>query len=471
MSINQSSRLALRLFQALCLLSCFAGGAVLAGQDPEPEKQVPRSLSLEDAEKLLLQRNLALAVSRYQVEAGRAARFVAGFKPNPQLTLGTEQVPVHSPLPGSFPRFFDTNPDAGANPVYTFRVDKIIERGKKRELRVEQADFQVKVAEAQLLDSIRNQLFQLRQAFTTAMLARDNLKLAETVQAQYARTEELTKTRVDSGELAPVELYRVRAGRLQYQQAALQQRMTYEQATRDILNLMAVTPEERRGLTAAAGQGNPTSATSGTLLPGAIQGAPLEVTGEFYREPVSQELGALQRLALTERPDVLAARNGLELAGRSSLLARAQRARDLDVATEYQRVGQDDTLGIVLQIPLFVYNNQRAAIQQAEAQRRAAETQLRQLELQALTDVEKAFLAHQSSRRMLDLYNSENLAEVGRLRDIAAASFKEGAVSLFELLDSQRTYNQSITAYNQARADYQMSLWQLEQAVGRPLRP
>jgi len=43
-------------------------------------------------------------------------------------------------------------------------------------------------------------------------------------------------------------------------------------------------------------------------------------------------------------------------------------------------------------------------------------------------------------------------------------------VSLFELLDAQRTYNQALTAYNQARSDYQMSLWQLEQAVGRPLR-
>ena len=38
-------------------------------------------------------------------------------------------------------------------------------------------------------------------------------------------------------------------------------------------------------------------------------------------------------------------------------------------------------------------------------------------------------------------------------------------MNLFELLDAQRTYNQVLTAYSQARADYPISLWQLEQAI------
>ena len=87
-----------------------------------------------------------------------------------------------------------------------------------------------------------------------------------------------------------------------------------------------------------------------------------------------------------------------------------------------------------------------------------------------MTDVEKAYQAYQSARRVLELYNSQNLTQVERLRNISTYSYKEGAVSLFELLDAQRTYNQALAAYNQARSDYQMSLWQLEQATGRPLR-
>ena len=167
---------------------------------------------------------------------------------------------------------------------------------------------------------------------------------------------------------------------------------------------------------------------------------------------------------------MIAARNTLEAAGRGSLLAQAQRARDVDIAYEYQRVGDDHSAGVVVQIPLLVYNNYQAAITQANAQRRAAESLLRQAELQAVTDVEKAYQAYQSARRVLELYNSQNLTQVERLRNISTYSYKEGAVSLFELLDAQRTCNQALAAYNQARSDYQMSLWQLEQATGRPLR-
>jgi len=38
------------------------------------------------------------------------------------------------------------------------------------------------------------------------------------------------------------------------------------------------------------------------------------------------------------------------------------------------------------------------------------------------------------------------------------------------LLDAERTVRQAASSYNQARANYQSSLWQLEQAVGRDLQ-
>src|SRR5262245_8923073 len=83
---------------------------------------IPRQLTLTQAETLLVQRNFAVLSARYQVEASRAARLIASYKPNPGVTLGMEQIPIYSPIKGSYPRFWTTNPDAGANPVYTFRL-------------------------------------------------------------------------------------------------------------------------------------------------------------------------------------------------------------------------------------------------------------------------------------------------------------------------------------------------------------
>ena len=103
-----------------------------------------------------------------------------------------------------------------------------------------------------------------------------------------------------------------------------------------------------------------------------------------------------------------------------------------------------------MQVPLFVSNDQRALFIQAEAQTKSAEAQLRQAELQATTDVEKAYQAYLSSRRILDLYSSDNLSQVDRLRTVANVSYREGASSLFELLDAKRAYSAAMTAYYQA---------------------
>jgi outer membrane protein, heavy metal efflux system len=425
---------------------------------------IPRRLMLPQAENLLIERNLNVLAARYQVDVNRAARLIASYKLNPAVTVGGEQIPFYSPVPGSYPRFFTTNPDAGANPVYTFRIDKIVERGGKRELRTAVAQEQLDASEAQLLDAIRNQIFQLRRTFAAATLARENLKLAETVEQQYAQTETLTQAKVDQGDIAKVEIYRVGAGRLQYQQAVLQSRTAYEGAVRDVLNLLGAREQELEpAIAQTASAGDP-------QIPESLLRAPLQLISDFDDRPVTQPLSELRSVALAERPDVAAARHLFNSAESSTRLAQAQRTRDVDIGYEYQRVGSDHTAGIIVSVPVFLYNNQRAAVTQAEASQRTAEAQLKQAELQASTDVEKAYQSYLSARQVLDLYGAGNLSQLDKLRTVANVSYREGASSLFELLDAQRSYALAMTSYNQARADYQTALWQLEQAVGRSLR-
>src|SRR5437867_6429388 len=224
----------LHTFLAFAILTPVSGLAESQG----PANSIPRRLSLPQAENLMIERNLTVLAAKYQVEVNRAARLISSYKPNPVLTVGAEQTPFLSPLAGSVPRFWHTNPDAGANPVYTLRIDKIWERGGKRELRTEAADEQLQASEAQLLDAMRTLIFQLRRAFAAATLARENLKLAETAEQQYRQTETLTQAKADQGDIARVEIYRASAGRLQYQQAVLQAQTAYGVVVRDVLNLL-----------------------------------------------------------------------------------------------------------------------------------------------------------------------------------------------------------------------------------------
>ena len=449
-------------------------GSVMWAQSQNPTAPpVPRKLSLAQAEELLRLRSLAVAANRNQFDASRAGRIVAGFKPNPVMTLGAQQFPFTSNVPGSVPRFVSTNPDAGANPLFTMHVDKIIERGGKRELRIEQADAVVDAAMAQIEDTLRIQRYQLRQAFVSALLARDNLQLAAQLQDQYAQTVTLTATRVRAGDLAPVELYRVQSASLPFQQAVLDARSSYEQAGRDLLNLLDVAPSDvsvpdnRQRSSPVLGSGPP-------LLEVAspedfVAAAPVEVEGTFSNKPVTITFNDLRALALQNRPDLQIAQSNLRAAQASTRLALAQRTRDVIVGAEYQRVGNDQAVGMTMQVPLFTYNNQRAGATQAAATERAAEAQLRQAERQALTDVEKAYQAYLAASRALSLYNDANLKQVEDVRSITSYTYERGAVSLFELLDAERMARQTLVAYNQARAAYQMAMFQLEEAIGVPL--
>ncbi len=443
-----------------------------------PVNSIPRRLTLADAERILLDRNLAVTAAKYQVESSRAAKLIASYKPNPVLTVGAEQLA----LGHSASSLFKSNLGISAASTYTVRIDKIIERGSKRELRTEQADEQLKANEALMLDAIRTQLYQLRQAFTAATLAREDLLLAESTQRQYEQTVQLTATKVENGDLPGLEIYRARAGQMQFEQAVVQARTSYELATRDVLNLLGATVADVAFSNRQTAQnalpnggnivlaGNNSSSDGGAQFSASLRNTPLEIVAEFDDRPIVQTQEELLQLSLGERPDVIAARHVFEAANRGMSLAQAQRVRDISVGSEFQRVGSDSSFGATLSVPLFIYNNQHAAITQAEAQRKASETLLHQAELQATTDVNKAYQVYLSARRTLDLYSKQNLTQVEKLRSIATLSYKEGASSLFELLDAQRTYNAALAAYNQARADYQNSLWLLEQAVGKTLR-
>src|SRR5262249_32694780 len=93
-----------------------------------PSGPLPHKLTLAQAEDLLVRRNLAVLAARYKIDSSRAARLIAGYKPNPMLTIGAEQFPFYSPLKGRFPRHFTTYSNPYAQPTYTFSPHKVSHR-------------------------------------------------------------------------------------------------------------------------------------------------------------------------------------------------------------------------------------------------------------------------------------------------------------------------------------------------------
>ena len=457
---------------ALLLCTCVSG----LGQVPNPKALVQpateanptpnsqgstkdRPLSLQTATDLLLENNLAVVAARYNVDILRAQRIAAGLRPHSNLTFSATQFTIPRVFKNPS-EFFTTNQENGAaNTSYTLEVDQLIERGNKRQLRISQADLNTQAAEAQVKDALRQQIFQLRQAFFTAVLARENVRVLKENLDQFGRTENLLIVQVKEGYSAGVDLKRVQLQRLQFQSDVSNAQQTYQQSLRDVFNLIGTGDRASFADSSLIPTGTPSS------LPGLD--ASLEVLeGTLDIIPTLLWIDNLRRLALENRPDVKAAELSFKAAEQGLALAEAQRARDITLGGQYSRNGSDNTVGVVVGLPIGTRRFTNAAIAQATAAKLQAQAQLRLVRNQALTDVEKAFTAYNVSREKLQLFTGGALNTAADVRHIEEIAYRDGAKGLLDYLDAQRTYNQTLVDYNQARFDFLMSLYQLELATG-----
>jgi cobalt-zinc-cadmium efflux system outer membrane protein len=421
----------------------------------------PTRLNLQTATDLLIANNLAVVAARYNVDIQRAQRIAAGLRPHPNLTFGATQFTI--PRVFKYPaELFKTNQENGAaNTSYTVEVDQLIERGNKRQLRVSQADLNTQVAEAQVKDALRQQIFQLTQAFFTAVLARENLRVLKENLDHFNHTENLLIVQVKEGYSAGVDLKRVQLQRLQFQNDVNGAEQNYQQSIRDVFNLIGA------GDTASFANATQLVPTAGT--PNAMPGldASLQVIdGNLDIIPTLLWIDDLRRMALENRPDVKAAELSFKAAEQGVALAAAQRTRDMTVGGQYSRNGSDNTVGMVVGVPIGTRRLTDAAIAQATATKLQAQAQLKQTRNQAITDVEKAFTAYNVSREKLRLFTDSALNTASDVRRIEEIAYRDGAKGLLDYLDAQRTYNQTLVTYNQARFDFLMSLYQLEMATG-----
>jgi cobalt-zinc-cadmium efflux system outer membrane protein len=448
-------------------------GPADAGPTPRGQAEAPSApaapvlLTLAQAEALLLERNSVIAAARSGVDSAKASQLIARYRPNPSLTLSAEQFNTKHP----FVHLTSSDPASqGYQHFYTVRIDQLLERGGKRDLRMLGARYQADAASAALQDAIRQQLFALHQAYIAAVLSRQDLDLARDELRITDQTMAIIRSKITIGAAPQADVLRLQVSRLQVQQAVLQAEAANSQALADLLNLFNCSLDHPGPLAAPAVVPAAASAAPGPM--GETQEADhdllaLEPTLEIAPVPVPPDLAN----DIDARPDVIAARQtmaGAEVAVRQ---ARALREEDLSLGLEYQRNGGDDTVGLALQIALPTFNDHRGDAAQAEAQYRQAQAQYRQVRNQALTDLDKAVTSVVATRAVLQLFSEETIGAAEESLHIAQETYRQGGSGLLELFDALHGYNATKSSFYQARFAYRQSLYQLELASGRALIP
>ena len=187
-------------------------------------------------------------------------------------------------------------------------------------------------------------------------------------------------------------------------------------------------------------------------------------------------LGDLIAKAVENRSDLVAALRNTTVAKKAVKVARRENIPDIDVSLEigrnYRVLNEEApappftgiTAGIAFPLKLSALN--RGAVNAARFREKQAEMQYSQARLQVQTEVMQAYHQYQSLAEQMKHYENGLLKQAQEVLDGKIYSYNRGEVSLLEVLNAQRTFDEVQAQYIETLFNYNAALVELEKAVG-----
>ncbi len=415
------------------VVSC-ALAPVAAALAQDPSSLSSRAITIADAVDEALQHNLALIAERSNLSIADASMVAARLRPNPVVSVSAD----HLDLLGT--GFSEVN--NGGPPEIAARVDVPLERGRKREARIDVASFLVSAAQAQFADAVRALRGEVTQAAIDVIAAKATRDLVADNLRAFEELARVNQARATAGSIAPFESTRAQVAMLQFRSTMVRADLDLATALARLRTLMGRSPGDRLELAA--------SLDGGTSNP-------------------APDVGDLQHVALTTRPDLRA----LELSQSRSLadlrLQEALGKVDYTIGAEYRRqqgiAGKSNSLGFFFSAPLPISSRNQGEIARAGAEGEQAARQISARRAQIEADVQSAYHEYVETRDMVLGMERDLLQPAQSVRDIAAYTYRTGGSTLLELLDAQRAFTDTMQSYVEARASLRRAIARLNTAV------
>ena len=394
----------------------------------EAQETAPR-LTLDDVVALAVRENRTLRAKQFEYQATRAGEITAGLRPNPTASYSAEQL--------------GASRNSDAIPQHSVTVGQPIELAGKRGRRLDSARAAIRVSEWELVDVRRQVIAQVKKSFTDVLVAQATLALAQVNLRALDEVERIQRFRAERGDISELELTRIQVQRFAFERDAADARQAIEAAK--IMLRATAAPD---------------------TLP-----ADFEVLGDVgFRDQVFKR-EELYRLTIANRPDVRAAEAAREKARADVSLARANAWADVTPQLEYQRIGNANTVGAGVSVPIRIFDRNQGEIARTRAEVSRTDALQQASAIQALAEVDNALATVTVSREKVLLLRDTYLPKAQRVRETVEFAYRRGGVSLLDYLDAQRTYRETALEHIRTVGAYWSSVYQLEAAVGGSLQP
>jgi outer membrane protein, heavy metal efflux system len=372
--------------------------AVDCTAQPSPE------LSWSLAQQRLAQCNRDFRLALQSLRAAQADVQIAGQRPNPTLSTGVGQYSTTVGVGSGAP--FDKQVD------WLARLDQPIERGNKRDLRVQAASQSLRAAGWSAADMLRQQQLALANAWIDLWGAQEKSRLQRELTALYRNTYDSAQRRLKAGDIAASDVARIDLDLQRAETDRIAANSDLIRARFVMASLLAMEP----------------------------QAPQLKVVSPW---PASEPASAtIIPAGDAERPDLQAARAQQAAADAQAELARSLQTRDISIGLQVDRfappTGFGTTLGAYVSIPLFVNHRYEGELARAEADRDFAAAARVRLEQQARADQQRLLEARLGARLRRERLEREALPVAEKVVTNAELAYRKGAGNVLELIDALR---------------------------------
>jgi cobalt-zinc-cadmium efflux system outer membrane protein len=398
-----------------------AVAGLLSGNARAQEPPPPLILNLRGALAAATNNNPILA-------SAEGLKLQAGLKPNPRIVFQTENG-----------RFWES---PGINvwrdtDTYLYGA-QVIERGQKRERRLEYATAGVARAESER-DAVRVQLQgRVAAAYWNAAAASRIVDFYHQDLQTFEQIVEFNRSRVREGATAGVDLLRIEIEHDQLSATARRAEQDADLARVALLREMG-SPE----------------------FPAVVFSDSVEQLPNPVLDPIDE--------VLSHRKDVLAAEAGVRHLEQNVALQKANAKTDPEFQIGYKRTAGFDTIYGAVSIPLAVRNRNQGNISAAEAEQRSAQHLADALRNHVRAEYEAARRDYAAKRAAFEANVTPLRAKTREVARIANAAYREGGVELLRFLDAERIRIQTEVLYFRSLAELQQSIVSLKIAEGEEL--
>jgi cobalt-zinc-cadmium efflux system outer membrane protein len=422
-----------RSFHAGSPLLLLAAACICVGRIPVHAQQ---ALTWDQVKANFEATNPALKADADNVDEMRAEEVTAYLRPNPQFGLtadGTEIAPddgVWQPFKGTF---------------VVPSVSYLHERDHKRELRLESAQQGTRISASEHEDLKRTLEFTLRGAFVQTLEAKQVLDFAKADLDYYDKIIDMSRDRLNAGDIAQIDFDRIELDRIQYQSELQTAIVNLRTAKIQLLQLL----DDHTAV------------------------EQFDVSGPFDFSDALQPLDNYRQIATNSRPDLQAAVETIQQSETNHKLAVANGSTDPTLGGWYtwnastNNPGATQTVGASVNIPLRIFDRNQGEKQRTQIDIDRSREASEAARAQVFSDVDTAYAEVQGNIELLKPYKSKYNDEALKVRDTVSYSYFHGGASLMDFLNAQSEFRQVQLAYAQLVGAYLVSAAQLNLAVGR----